>query len=173
MEIRDIQKRFHMTTLFVTHDQEEALTLSDRVCIMNKGRIVQEGTPEALYTTPRTEFVARFMGSYNVLTRSEALRLFDQVDSSAESFAIRPESVILLDERAREEIAYPGKRIVEGTVNSVSILGNIIRYSIDAAGVQLTIDILNDGRSLRIGERSNVRLALDHSELLRLEKEGA
>jgi putative spermidine/putrescine transport system ATP-binding protein len=172
-EIRDIQKRFNMTTIFVTHDQEEALILSDRVCLMNKGTIVQEGTPEELYTTPRTEFVARFMGSYNVLTKPEALRLFERVDSTAESFAIRPESVTLLSEETRKEAVLAGKRIVDGTIYAVSILGNIIRYSIDVAGVRLTIDALNDGRSLRIGERSLVSLALDDSQLLHLEREGA
>jgi putative spermidine/putrescine transport system ATP-binding protein len=172
-EIRDIQKRFNMTTIFVTHDQEEALILSDRVCLMNKGSIVQEGTPEEIYTAPKTEFVARFMGSYNVLTKPEALRLFNQVDSSAESFAIRPESVILLSEEARNEALSEDKRIVDGTIYSVSILGNIIRYAIDAEGVRLTIDTLNDGRSLRLGENSRVSLALDHSQLLHLEREGA
>jgi len=172
-EIRDIQKKFNMTTIFVTHDQEEALILSDRVCLMNKGSIVQQGTPEELYTTPRTEFVARFMGSYNVLTKPEVLRLFERVDSTAESFAIRPESFILLNEEGRNEALYAGKRIVDGNVHAVSILGNIIRYEIDAAGVRLTIDVLNDGRSHRIGDRGAVSLALDDSQLLHLEKEGA
>ncbi|OBZ11375.1 ABC transporter ATP-binding protein [Bacillus sp. FJAT-26390] len=172
-EIRDIQKRFNMTTIFVTHDQEEALILSDRVCLMNNGSIVQEGTPEEIYTTPKTEFVARFMGSYNVLTKPEVMRLFEQVDSTAESFAIRPESVVLLDEEARLAAVREGKRIVEGTIHSVSILGNIIRYAIDAASVRLTIDVLNDGRSLRLGESSRVCLAMDHSQLLHLEREGA
>ncbi|WP_053373154.1 ABC transporter ATP-binding protein [Paenibacillus sp. FJAT-27812] len=172
-EIRDIQKRFNMTTIFVTHDQEEALILSDRVCLMNNGSIVQEGTPEEIYTTPKTEFVARFMGSYNVLTKPEVMRLFEQVDSTADSFAIRPESVVLLDEEARLAAVREGKRIVEGTIHSVSILGNIIRYAIDAASVRLTIDVLNDGRSLRLGESSRVCLAMDHSQLLHLEREGA
>ncbi|OAB42254.1 ABC transporter ATP-binding protein [Paenibacillus glacialis] len=172
-EIREIQKTFNMTTIFVTHDQEEALILSDRVCLMNKGSIVQQGTPEELYTTPRTEFVARFMGSYNVLTKPEALRLFERIDSASESFAIRPESFILLDEEGRKDALYAGKRIVDGNVHSVSILGNIIRYSIDAAGVRLTIDALNDGRSFRIGDQGPVSLALDDSQLLHLEKEGA
>jgi len=170
-EIRAIQQRFNMTTIFVTHDQEEALTLSDRVCLMNKGRIVQEGTPEQIYTRPRTEFVARFMGSYNVLTRPEALKLFDGLEGSADSFAIRPESVVLLSGSAQPLPA--DKRIVEGTICAVSLLGSIIRYAIDAAGVRLTIDALNDGRSLPLAERSPVLLALDESQLLHLEKEGA
>ncbi|MNW41893.1 Sulfate/thiosulfate import ATP-binding protein CysA [compost metagenome] len=172
-EIRDIQKKFNMTTIFVTHDQEEALILSDRVCLMNKGRIVQQGTPEELYTAPRTEFVAQFMGSYNVLTRPEVLRLFGGMISDAESFAIRPEALVLMNESARIEGAYAGKQIVDGTIGSVSILGNIIRYVINAAGVSLTVDILNDGRSLRLGEQASVSLALDASQLLQLEREGA
>lgn len=175
LEIRQIQQRLNMTTIFVTHDQEEALTLSDRICIMNKGHIVQDGTPEALYSTPRTEFVARFMGSYNVLTRMEAARLFGDSIGLAESFAIRPESVRLLHEVSKDEAITPiaGKRIVEGTIDSVSILGNVIRYIVDVADVQLTIDILNDGRTLRMEQRGKVQLALDPSQLLQLEKEGA
>jgi putative spermidine/putrescine transport system ATP-binding protein len=175
LEIRQIQQRLNMTTIFVTHDQEEALTLSDRICIMNKGHIVQDGTPEALYSTPRTEFVARFMGSYNVLTRMEAARLFGDSIGLAESFAIRPESVRLLHEVSKDEAVTPiaGKRIVEGTIDSVSILGNVIRYIVDVADVQLTIDILNDGRTLRMEQRGKVQLALDPSQLLQLEKEGA
>lgn len=172
-EIRDIQKRFNMTTIFVTHDQEEALILSDRVCLMNKGSIVQEGTPETIYSCPRTEFVARFMGSYNVLTRTEVLRLFGQLDSTAESFAIRPESVILLSEETPAEAGYAGKQIIDGTIYSVNILGNILRYCIEASGVRLTIDALNDGRSLPMREGRLVRLALDVSQLLHLEREGA
>jgi putative spermidine/putrescine transport system ATP-binding protein len=175
LEIRQIQQRLNMTTIFVTHDQEEALTLSDRICIMNKGHIVQDGTPEALYSTPRTEFVARFMGSYNVLTRMEAVRLFGDGIGLAESFAIRPESVKLLPELSKEEAVVPiaGKRIVEGNIDSVTILGNVIRYFVDVAEVLLTIDILNDGRSLRTEQRGKVHLALDPSQLLQLEKEGA
>ncbi|QMV42787.1 ABC transporter ATP-binding protein [Cohnella cholangitidis] len=174
MEIRAIQQRLKMTTIFVTHDQEEALTLSDRICIMNEGRIVQDGTPEALYSTPRTEFVARFMGSYNVLTGAEAARLFGQGVGSSESYALRPESVKLLPLHAEaNEGVQADKRIVQGTIESVSVLGNIIRYFVQSEGVRLTIDILNDGRSKRSEDGGTVRLALDPSQLLQLEKEGA
>ncbi|WP_410513156.1 ABC transporter ATP-binding protein [Paenibacillus sp. BR2-3] len=172
-EIRDIQKRLNMTTLFVTHDQEEALTVSDRICIMNKGRIVQEGTPESLYTEPRTEFIARFMGSYNVLTRPEVMALFGGIDSSAESFAIRPESVVLFNGRTVHQEDINGKTLVEGTIHSVSVLGNIIRCAVDTAGIRLTVDLLNDGCWLRVEEREKVTLALDPAQLLHLEREGA
>ncbi|MGP0585305.1 ABC transporter ATP-binding protein [Paenibacillus timonensis] len=172
-EIREIQKQFNMTTIFVTHDQEEALTLSDRVCLMNQGNIVQQGTPEELYAKPSTEFVARFMGSYNVLTRAEALRLFGTVPGDGESYAIRPEALSLAGQDQEADPAHAGKSIVEGTVHSASILGNVIRYAIDAAGVRLTVDALNDGRSRRLEENRKVALALDHAQLLQLEKEGA
>ncbi|GGF65944.1 spermidine/putrescine ABC transporter ATP-binding protein [Paenibacillus albidus] len=172
-EIREIQKRLRMTTLFVTHDQEEALILSDRICIMNQGRIVQDGSPEALYTAPRTEFVARFMGSYNVLTRAEALLLFRNVDSTADRFAIRPEAITLLREGEGRTEAVEGCILAGGSVHSVSVLGNIIRLTVDTAGIRLTVDQLNDGRWLRIQEKDNVTLALDPSQLLHLEREGA
>lgn len=172
-EIRDIQKRLNMTTVFVTHDQEEALILSDRICIMNGGRIVQDGSPEGLYTAPRTEFVARFMGSYNVLTRSEVMALFRGVESASESFAIRPEAVSLLLEGEGSLDVADGKVLVSGTIHSVSVLGNIIRYTVNTAGILLTVDSLNDGRFLRIGEQDKVTLVLDPSQLLHLEREGA
>ncbi|WP_018751728.1 ABC transporter ATP-binding protein [Paenibacillus sanguinis] len=171
-EIREIQKKFNMTTIFVTHDQEEALTLSDRVCLMNQGNIVQQGAPEEIYSAPKTEFVARFMGSYNVLSRAEALRLFGTLEGEAESFAIRPEALALLDQERESTKLASGKQIVQGTVHSASILGNVIRYAVDAAGLRLTVDQLNDGRSLRREENSTVKLALDPAQLLHLEKEG-
>lgn len=172
-EIREIQKKFNMTTIFVTHDQEEALTLSDRICLMNQGNIVQQGTPEALYAAPKTEFVARFMGSYNVLSRADVMRLFGTVNSDAESFAIRPESMVLVSKDREDEQAYTGKKTVEGSVYSASILGNVIRYAIDAGGIRLTVDALNDGWSQRMSENSRVKLVLDDAQLLQLEKEGA
>ena len=67
LEIRNIQKNLNVTTLFVTHDQEEALTMSDRIAVMNKGVIEQIGTPVELYENPKTEFVAYFIGNTNLL----------------------------------------------------------------------------------------------------------
>lgn len=172
-EIREIQKRMNMTTLFVTHDQEEALTMSDRICVMNEGRIVQDGTPETIYASPRTEFVARFIGSYNVLAREEAAKLFGDGIGAAASFALRPESVKLLPEGGgQDQEAAPAntRRIVAATVDNVHVLGNVIRYFVSAEGVRLTVDKLNDGQSPWGGAgRGAVKLALDPSQLLELE----
>lgn len=78
-QIREIQQRLELTTIFVTHDQEEALTLSDRIFLMNKGAIVQSGTPEQIYTRPASEFVAGFIGNYNLLGAEQGKSLFGPV----------------------------------------------------------------------------------------------
>ncbi|MEI3354424.1 MAG: ABC transporter ATP-binding protein [Duodenibacillus massiliensis] len=76
-QIRSIQKDLHLTTVFVTHDQEEAMTVSDRIFLMNRGAIVQQGTPEEVYLNPADQFAARFIGSYNLLTKAEAKVLLE------------------------------------------------------------------------------------------------
>ena len=93
-QIREIQQRLELTTIFVTHDQEEALTLSDRIFLMNKGSIVQIGTPEQIYTRPASEFVAGFIGNYNLLDGEQAKSLFGPRFRG--KLALRPESITLL-----------------------------------------------------------------------------
>ncbi|MEC0183187.1 ABC transporter ATP-binding protein [Paenibacillus peoriae] len=168
-EIRNIQKRFQMTTMFVTHDQEEALAISDRVCVMDKGRIVQEGTPENVYSAPKTEFIARFMGNYNVLNPKEAARLFQLDNLEQVSYAVRPEAISIQND---QRIVEDTKCYVTGYVRSVAILGNVIRYTVLSQEILLTVDVLNDGRSA-ISEGEAIRLELSRSSLLQLDKEGA
>lgn len=167
-EIRSIQQKYRMTTLFVTHDQEEALSMSDRVCVMNKGRIVQEGTPDSVYASPRTEFVARFMGHYNVLSRAETLRLFGG-QAAGDSFAVRPESISVL----RGGVVSAGDEVeVEAVVRASSLLGSIVRYTVEARDTRLTVDELN-GKFPPLREGETVRLGLSPSQLLELQREGA
>jgi putative spermidine/putrescine transport system ATP-binding protein len=90
-----------------------------------------------------------------------------------DSFAIRPEAVTLLHEGAGQQEAAAGAQLVDGIIKSVSVLGNIIRCTVEAEGIRLTVDLLNDGRWLRVGEGDKVTLALNPSELLHLEREGA
>ena len=173
-EIRRIQKQLKMTTIFVTHDQEEALTVSDRVCVMQSGRIVQIGAPEEIYARPRTEFVARFIGHYNVLAREEAARLpgFAAAAPDAGSYAIRPEAIRLAPSPAAGS-SEGGALTVPGVVRSVTVLGSIVRYVVEAAGLSLTVDRLNEGGAAGIGEGDGVVLTMDRSQLLPLAKEGA
>jgi putative spermidine/putrescine transport system ATP-binding protein len=88
VELKNLQRRLGITFVFVTHDQGEALSMADRVAVFNHGRIEQLDTPRQLYTRPRTEFVARFVGSSNVITGELAAKL---VNCSA--FSIRPEHI--------------------------------------------------------------------------------
>lgn len=129
-QIRAIQQELGLTTIFVTHDQEEALTMSDRIFLMNQGRIVQSGDAETLYTAPVDAFAAGFIGNYNLLEPDAASRLMQRPINSR--VAIRPEAI---------ELSLTGA--LEGEVRSHSLLGNVIRYRVQAHGVELVVDVLN------------------------------
>ena len=129
-QIRAIQRELGLTTIFVTHDQEEALTMSDRIFLMNQGRIVQSGDAETLYTAPVDVFAAGFIGNYNLLEADDARRLMQRPINSR--IAIRPESI---------QLSLTGE--LEGEVRSHSLLGNVIRYRVQARGVELVVDVLN------------------------------
>jgi len=130
-QIRRIQQELRLTAIFVTHDQEEALTLSDRVVLMNKGKIVQNGSAEVLYTQPVDAFAAGFIGSYNVLDAREAGLLTGR--SWRGQVAIRPESIVLL----------PAGQGIDALIVSHSLLGNVIRYRVSTQGIELLVDVLN------------------------------
>ncbi|NWA59435.1 ABC transporter ATP-binding protein [Pantoea sp. B9002] len=130
-QIRNIQRELKLTTLFVTHDQEEALTMSDRIVLMNRGKIVQNGNAEMLYTQPADLFAAGFIGNYNLLSAEQATQLTGQTFSG--QVAIRPESIQLCAPQAG----------IPATILSHSLLGNVIRYRVRAQNVELSIDVLN------------------------------
>ncbi|MBW7922132.1 MAG: ATP-binding cassette domain-containing protein [Rubellimicrobium sp.] len=127
-EIRDMQRRLRVPTIMVTHDQEEALTMADRVVCMNAGRIEQIGSPEEIYSRPATRFVADFVGSSTLLTAEQAARLGVEGAAAAGSrlFALRPEDVtIRLDEQG------PGR------IRNVTFLGNVNRVKVGIEGLEL------------------------------------
>jgi putative spermidine/putrescine transport system ATP-binding protein len=129
-QIRNIQQELGLTTIFVTHDQEEALVMSDRIFLMNAGRIVQSGDAETLYTAPVDAFAAGFIGNYNLLDADKASRLLlQQINSQV---AIRPEAIQLSHDGA-----------IPAQIRSHSLLGNVIRYRVEARGVELLVDVLN------------------------------
>ncbi|WP_413721834.1 ABC transporter ATP-binding protein [Sodalis sp. RH24] len=130
-QIRRIQQELRLTAIFVTHDQEEALTLSDRVVLMNKGKIVQNGSAETLYTQPVDAFAAGFIGSYNLLSPDQAALLTGR--GWRGRVAVRPESIMLL----------PAGQGISARVDGHSLLGNVIRYRVSAQGVELLVDVLN------------------------------
>ncbi|MEE1867094.1 ABC transporter ATP-binding protein [Pseudomonas auratipiscis] len=151
-QIRQIQRELGLTTIFVTHDQEEALILSDRIFLMNQGRIVQSGDAETLYTAPVDVFAAGFIGNYNLLDAQSASRLLQRpVDSR---LAIRPEAIAL---------SLSGER--EGLVRGHSLLGNVIRYRVEARGVELMVDVLNRSSADLHPDGQRVSLLIDPTAL--------
>jgi putative spermidine/putrescine transport system ATP-binding protein len=129
-QIRSIQQALGLTTIFVTHDQEEALVMSDRIFLMNAGKIIQSGDAETLYTAPVDAFAAGFIGNYNLLDADAASRLLLRPINS--QIAIRPEAILLATDGA-----------IPAQIRSHSLLGNVIRYRIEARGVELLVDVLN------------------------------
>lgn len=140
-EIRRIQQRLNMTTIFVTHDQEEALTVSDRIFVMNHGRIEQVGSPNEIYTEPASEYVARFIGNYNVWSRDQLQgRAIRGMPEQGGMFAVRPEAIRMAAATAEEA---PDAIVAEGTVSQVSILGNVLRFEVNVSGLPVTVDMLS------------------------------
>ena len=138
-QLRTIQKELSLTTLFVTHDQEEALILSDRILLMYNGKIVQSGTAEDIYTEPASVSVVKFIGNYNLLTPEQAQSSLGITTQS--QIAIRPES-IYVKEQGRQYNAGIGHEVT-GQVKDHILLGNVIRYKVGVGEIELLVDLLN------------------------------
>jgi putative spermidine/putrescine transport system ATP-binding protein len=153
-QIRAIQRQFGITTVYVTHDQEEALSLSDRVVVMSDGRIEQIGTPSEIYNFPATAFVASFVGTLNLLearvidagegrldVQGQEIRTASRVtgsNGSAVSVALRPESLSLGG-------GTDGANRLSGPVEDVAFLGSIVRIRVGIGeGAVVSLDQFND-----------------------------
>ena len=136
IEIRRIQQQLGITTIFVTHDQDEAMVMSDMIHLFHDGRIEQSGTPEQIYIKPSTKFAATFIGNYNLLKASEFNQVFHS-NLTCEDVAVRPEIVMLSKEKpVRQE----GLLIAEGVILHHIPHGSIVRYQIDMGGMMLNAD---------------------------------
>ena len=130
-EIRRIQKELNITTIFVTHDQEEAMVMSDTIHLFNQGNVEQSGKPDEIYSSPKTYFAAHFIGRYNILDGS-AFEKVTGIAFDTEKIAIRPESLILSKEREDDR---EGVISISGKVVSQIIRGNIISYHLKVEGL--------------------------------------
>ena len=133
VELKAIQRRVGITFIYVTHDQGEALSMSDRIAVFNKGRIEQIASPTEVYEHPATAFVAGFVGVSNLLDGAAAAA----VTGVAQPFSIRPEKIVM---------APPGSGVgseclaADGTIDSVLYLGSSTRYNVSLArGGELTV----------------------------------
>jgi putative spermidine/putrescine transport system ATP-binding protein len=124
IELKAIQQRVGITFVYVTHDQEEALTMSDRIAVFNHGKIEQVGSPAEIYEHPTTPFVAGFVGVSNLVS-GEAAR---SISGSPETFSIRPEKIRI----AEPEASIPdGMCAARGTIRDVIYLGLYTRYLVE------------------------------------------
>ncbi len=151
-ELKALQRTLGITTIFVTHDQEEALSMSDRIVVMSEGRIEQLGTPFEIYNRPKTRFVASFVGTLNILKVQvvDAVRGAIRIDGQEArvgrqiqaadgvdcAVALRPEAVSLQD---------PGNGCnrVRGTIEDVSFLGAVVRIRVGVGGSRIMLDRFN------------------------------
>lgn len=138
IELKQIQREVGITFIFVTHDQEEALTLSDRIAVFNNGRVEQIGTPREVYEYPQTAFVANFLGLSNLIDASHAERL----TGVPKAMNVRPERVRLIDVQtpaAAHEI------YVDGTIVETVYTGPTTRYIVDTVdGLRIVAERHND-----------------------------
>jgi putative spermidine/putrescine transport system ATP-binding protein len=160
-QILDIQKELNLTTIFVTHDQEEAMLMSDRIFLMNQGEIVQQGKPEDIYTKPANEFVAGFMGHYNLI-EAETAKLWFDIESTAK-VAIRPES-IYIKEMGRQYASHISAPM-PAEVISHQLLGNVIRYNLKVEQKELTVDLLNRSSERLMPKGSTLELLFNLNEI--------
>lgn len=180
-EIKAIQRRIGVTALFVTHDQGEALAMSDLVVVMNKGKIEQRGAPAEVYEHPRSEFVANFLGNANFLPA-----IVVAVAGSGISVALADGSQLAVADAARpvqagekvnvvvraEKIELDGggashASTLKGTISAVDYLGSTARYDVTLAGGEkvTTLATIRDG-ARRVGDVVSLSIAPEHCRIL-------
>jgi putative spermidine/putrescine transport system ATP-binding protein len=162
IELKQIQRDVGITFVFVTHDQDEALTMSDRIAVFSNGRIEQVGTPSEVYETPATEFVAGFVGTSNLLSGRGA----ETVIGRPGVYSIRPEKIHIDGELS--SAAPAGHTSATGTVTDVVYAGATVRYAVALdAGGQLSVVRQNVGELPEFAD-GRVRLSWRHDHCYRV-----
>ncbi|MFF8593769.1 ABC transporter ATP-binding protein [Streptomyces sp. NPDC015220] len=166
LELKALQREVGITFVLVTHDQEEALTLSDRIAVLRQGRLEQVGTPAEIYERPATSFVASFVGTSNLL-RGEAAR---RVLGAAGAHSVRPERIRVLKEHAI--VDDHGHATATGTVAEVVYLGDTTRFlvDLDAGGrlIALQQNLETSAADVAAYRGTRVRLAWDRRHTVQL-----
>jgi putative spermidine/putrescine transport system ATP-binding protein len=179
-EIRAVQRELGITTVYVTHDQEEALSMSDRIVVMNEGRVEQMGTPFEIYNRPKTRFVASFVGTLNMLKAQVLDAASGRVSIDGQevlvatglqglrngetcSLALRPEAVLLGQHG-------PERNHMNGTIQEVSFLGSVVRVRVRFHDNVVSLDTFNNP-GMRLPERGQpVTVSFSREDLLLLEE---
>lgn len=172
-EIRRIQRRAGITTLYVTHDQEEALAISDRIAVMRGGRIEQLGTPEEIYKQPRSRFVADFLGLENIFTARSVedgkIRLHGDLPialTTTAALPVAPFTVAVRPESFRFVVPdEPAENALDGVVTLRMYMGGAVKYVVRASGVDLVVKAPEQqGQDVRMEQR--VRLTVSPGDVL-------
>jgi putative spermidine/putrescine transport system ATP-binding protein len=160
LELKSLQRKLGITFVYVTHDQGEALSMSDRVAVFNQGRLEQIDTPRALYEKPKTVFVAGFVGTANILEGAAARRLA----RSERPVAIRPEQV-----RLGAALDGDGQLAARGTLVDIQFHGATSRLTVDVQGTMFTVSVAS-ASGLSLG--AEVELAWSREAMVPLELPG-
>ena len=181
IELRQIQRTVGITTIFVTHDQEEALTLSDRIAIIDHGRVVQVGAPGEVYERPETAFAARFLGDANFIEGAVAsdgtvesaafgrVRTTDPLPAagSGAMLAVRPEKMRLAAPGDSDSGSDEENRI-DGVVRQIVFSGNSVTYILDSRGETIRVFAQNSGdQSFAVGDPVAVLWSARHSVVVK------
>jgi ABC-type Fe3+/spermidine/putrescine transport system ATPase subunit len=131
-EIRDIQRQLGTTTVYVTHDQEEALVISDRIAVMKSGRVLQVGKPWEIYKNPASTFVAAFVGNTNFIDGA-------LLGKPGVQLAVRPEALAIVPENG-EEVSDASTAVLHGSVQKSTFTGSLVTYTV-ACGNGVTVAV--------------------------------
>ena len=185
LELKQLQQQVGITFIYVTHDQEEALTMSDRIALMRDGRLEQVGSPREMYDRPRTRYVADFIGETNLIEGTVveeragrvSLRIADRVvrvpayDREAEprregervSLSVRPESMSL----AAGSAAPTDENVLPGTVTGIVYAGSALRVHLRLADGSAIVAHQSDGVRFSVGDAASVRWQVERGVLVR------
>jgi iron(III) transport system ATP-binding protein len=170
LELRRLQRTLGITTVFVTHDQEEAMTTADRMAVLDDGVLQQIGTPRDLFDAPSNRFVAEFVGSTNLLPgRVDASRAVFVADGFGEiplsghgsgtAVSIRPHALVVSTRRDERRLWF------DGTVREIEFLGEFTRYEIGVGAVTLTVDATHLSTTPVFERGSRVAVGIDPAEV--------
>ena len=138
-KIKRVQKELKITVLFfVTHDQDEAMIMSDQIHLMNQGEIEQSGKPVQLYTHPVSKFAAEFIGHYNILDDRKLKALLPEKNFKEGYYAIRPETVQLQNTKMDDQ----DMLVFEAVVDDFISRGNVLRYTLRCKDIRFTSEVL-------------------------------
>ncbi len=159
LKVKELHRQYNMTSIMVTHDQDEAMRMSDTIHLFKDGEIEQSGTSTDLYLSPKSKYVASFMGNYNVIEAKDLHRMTKGKYTKNQTIVLRPEAI----EMQREEfIEKTNEYIFKGIISDYIPQGNIVRFSINVENVDLDVDVLVDRfTSFDIGDFVYLRISPD------------